>query len=74
MLAWFSRFKLQLEGSKTFHIRHSGKVGCFYISNVVSTNVDKFGKYQAHGGTNHLLCAKKTKTRWKNVFSDIKLF
>ena len=44
-----------MEGSKTFHVRHSGKAGCLDISNVVNTNVEKFGKYQPHGGKNHLL-------------------
>ena len=62
-------------GSKTFQIRHSGKVGCLDISNVVNTKIAKFLKQQQpHGGTNHLLCAKKAETRGKNVISNIKLF
>ena len=31
--------KIKQGGSKTFQIRHSGKVGCLDISNVVNTKV-----------------------------------
>ena len=37
-------------GSKTFQIRHWGKVRCLYISNVVNTKVAEFVKEQPHDG------------------------
>ena len=46
-------------GSKTFQIRHSGKVGCLDISNVVNTKVAKFLKQQHHGGDKSLTVCKK---------------
>ena len=63
-----------MEGSKTFHVRHSGKVGCLDISNVVNINVDKFGKYQPHGEKNHLLCAKKINPKGKMYFPTLNYF
>ena len=44
------------------------------ISNVVNTKVTELVKYQPHGGTNHLLCGKKTKTPKKMSFLILNYF
>ena len=59
---------------QTFETRHSAKVQCLDISNVINTKVARFVKQQPHGGTNHLFYAKKTKKGGKNAISYIKLF
>ena len=51
--------KIKLGVSKTFQTRHSGKVGCLDISNVVNTKVAEFFEIAAPRENRPLILCKK---------------
>ena len=52
---YFNHCEFELGDSKKFQTWRPSKVGCWDISNLVTTKVAEFIEYKPYGGSNHLL-------------------